>query len=575
MATATLTATRSKTIRTSPRSMSAKHNASTPIGVDDPVGNVKSLYAPAARAFVRRDVTLTQTLLEAAFVTLSAHPPLLDKVDGPMANLRRKWDLLRITLETTVYTSSSPLTISATASTPDAPIPLKSLPSSLQAVLDLQPSQLVESLLSRSLKLWTPDTYHPSVLYLPVSIISALVFAALKVDCADAARRMIETWLAHRSEAASAPNMPGSHLVDLSPEGYEKILDIYCLQVLPRLGEWDYAMEFLKYEPELSLDKRKVCGVISVVGRHLLIDHCIVSKLIYTSLKTLHTQVMNPPVPAFRISSSTSSSSPSSGASSPHDQHDNHVDRTSSPASASSSSAATPRPSVSDDDHQEAPSRTSSSLSTSSLSSQSSQQTIRASQLPQHALTKHANGVGLKSSSARLRSRSPRHRGSSPEGGDGASLLSNANGGAATTTTTETRARSMTGSSSGTALPVTRPPLASPTDVFSPSASSSSGRGLATRPSVLDVLKEWFRPYTAESRAGRVIVPTVVVFVAVVLPLVAFIARLRMRRRLSSGATRLITHSTANTKPATGASAVRWLYKAVKDSVIMAGKGLV
>ena len=253
--------------------MSIKHNASTTIALDDPVGNVKSLYAPAARAFVRRDVALTQTLLEAAFVTLNAHPPLLDKVDDPMANLRRKWDLLRITLETTVYTASSPpLAISITSSTPDVSIPLKSLPSSLQAVLELQPSQLVESLLSRSLKLWTPDTHHPSALYLPVPIISALVFAALKVGCADAARQTIESWLAHRSEAASVPNIPGSYLVDLSAEGYEKILDVYCLQVLPRLGEWDYAMEFLKYEPELSLDKRKVRGAISIVILTSLVD---------------------------------------------------------------------------------------------------------------------------------------------------------------------------------------------------------------------------------------------------------------------------------------------------------------
>ena len=246
--------------------MSNKHDTSTPNVVDDPVGNVKSLYAPAARAFVRRDVALTQTLLEAAFVTLNAHPPLVDKAHDPMANLRRKWDLLRITLETTVYTSSSSsLTIPTNTSSSDAPIPLKSLPSSLQEVLQRQPQEVTESLLSRSLGLWTPDGCQPSALYLPVSIISALVFAALRVGCTDVARQIIETWLAHRNEVASAPNMPGSHLFDLSAEGYGKILDIYCLQVLPRLGEWDYAMEFLKYEPELSLDKRKVCCIRSVI----------------------------------------------------------------------------------------------------------------------------------------------------------------------------------------------------------------------------------------------------------------------------------------------------------------------
>ena len=279
---------------------------------------------------------------------------------------------------------------------------------------------------------------------------------------------------------------------------------------------------------------------------------------------------MNPPVPAFRISSSTSSSSPSSGTSTPREQHGNHVNRASSPASESSNSA-TPRPSVVDADRREAPPRASSSLSTSSLSSQSSQQTIRASQLPQHALTKHASGAGPTTLPVRLRSRSPRHRAPSPKG-NAAPLSSDANGVATTITSTETRARSITGSSSRTALPSIRPPI-TPTDAIG----SSSGRGLATRPGVLDVLRGWFRSYTVgvnESRAGRVIVPTVVVFIAVVLPLIAFIARLRMKRRSAppSGPTRLIAHST---KPATGPGAVRWLYEAVRDGVIMAGNGLV
>lgn len=231
--------------------------------LDDPVGNVKSLYGPAARAFVRRDVALTQTLLEAAFATLDSHPSQVTTAHDPMANLRRKWDLLRITLETTVYTSTS--STSTAVSSADAPISMEKLAPPLNAILSLQPSMLIDSLLERSLKLWAPDGSPASVSYLPVSIISALVFAALKVDCADAGRNLIETWLSQRAEAAATPQAPTLHLIDLSIEGYEKILDVYCLQVLPRLGEWEYAMEFLKYEPELSVDKRKVRCLVFIL----------------------------------------------------------------------------------------------------------------------------------------------------------------------------------------------------------------------------------------------------------------------------------------------------------------------
>lgn len=300
--------------------------------------------------------------------------------------------------------------------------------------------------------------------------------------------------------------------------------------------------------------------------------HC--PKHIYTSLKTLHTQVMNPPV--VRISPSPPSSS--SGASSPREQHGSRDTRTSSPASELSGSTTTPRLSMSNNEHHAAPSRTGSALSTSSFSSQSSQQTIRASQFPQHTLARPANGADLNFTPSRLRSRSPRDRRSSLKEGVHPSLPLNANGDAKTAATTEMRTRRLTGSSSGTAIPLTRPRLASPTDTLGSDASSSQGRELTARPGVLNVLREWFRSHiTSGSRAGRVAIPAAMIFVAVVLPLIAFIARLRMRRRSAPplSPTKLITTSRVNTKPATGMSAARWLYQAVRDGVIMAGKGLV
>ena len=45
-------------------------------------------------------------------------------------------------------------------------------------------------------------------------------------------------------------------------DGYEKVLEVYILDILPALGEWAYARQFLGYETELSMQNREVrdCG---------------------------------------------------------------------------------------------------------------------------------------------------------------------------------------------------------------------------------------------------------------------------------------------------------------------------
>jgi hypothetical protein len=264
------------------RTAALTHKSQKAAEANDPIGNVKGLYAPAARAFVRKDFALTHTLMEAALVILLQHPPVVSigmNTSGhdSLSTLRRKWDLLRITLETTAYTSLSPQSSSLSKAVESSHS--SSVANSLQPILSLEPNALVQSLHSRSEQLHSPKGYRPSPLYIPASILSALVFAALKLDCAGSARNLVEAWLAFRRDAMDAkelgsapvnvgPQGPSSldvfELVDLSSEGYEKVLDVYCLQVLPRLGEWDYAMEFLKYEPELSLEKRKVRFVVNV-----------------------------------------------------------------------------------------------------------------------------------------------------------------------------------------------------------------------------------------------------------------------------------------------------------------------
>lgn len=241
MATATLTTTtrtRKKT-KKQPRA-------------EDSLATLKPLYPPAARAFLRREVGLTQSLIDAAFLILNAHPP--NSSPDPYAVLRRKWDLLRITLETTMYSSITG------ENHPDA------LPANLRSNLTISPSELVQTLHTRSIHLhspkYTPDT-PSSPQFLPLQILMALVFASLKLDCPELGKNMVEQWLNHRADAPSGPSAPlydGSSppAPDPTEDMYERLIEAYCLQILPRLGEWDYAMEFLKYEPELAREKKKV-----------------------------------------------------------------------------------------------------------------------------------------------------------------------------------------------------------------------------------------------------------------------------------------------------------------------------
>jgi hypothetical protein len=66
---------------------------------------------------------------------------------------------------------------------------------------------------------------------------------------------MVEDWLARRE-----PRYLSNGYSDAEPDGdeYEKVLELYCLHILPRLEQWDYAKEFLQYEGELLVDRREV-----------------------------------------------------------------------------------------------------------------------------------------------------------------------------------------------------------------------------------------------------------------------------------------------------------------------------
>lgn len=288
---------------------------------------------------------------------------------------------------------------------------------------------------------------------------------------------------------------------------------------------------------------------------------------------------MNPPTPAVRISRSSSSSS---ALSSP------------SPSSSSSSSGtATPNHSgltnghsISDDStlssgliQTSVPRRAASSLSNSSFSSQSSQQTVKASQLS-HSIVANgatngglavANGTGNGNGTHRRSSKSPSRRSPGGENVSGGSTLSEAENVAQP----GRRSRSGTGSSR-TALPLALP-TAPPTITSSTPSSSRNEHSLARQSiNIVDALRTWFSQSIRASpdRGTRI----AFVLLTVVLPLAAFIMRLRIRRRLPSSSSAPGSGRRLVTRPGgagNAAGTVRWLYEAVRDGVVMAGKGLV
>ena len=200
------------------------------------VATLKSLYPRAATAFLQRDVALTHSLLTSAFAILT--PPFSTNPEDSLSSQRRKWDLLRITFETTTYASPPP------NEDPEA------LPAPLRANQMLSPQSFVAALHARSLQLFSPTAplQKPSSSYLPAQILVTLGLASLKLECPDIGRGIIEDWLARRGQTP----------VGDDHEGYAKVLDLYCLQILPRLEEWDYAGDFLQYERELPQHTRDV-----------------------------------------------------------------------------------------------------------------------------------------------------------------------------------------------------------------------------------------------------------------------------------------------------------------------------
>ena len=123
----------------------------------------------------------------------------------------------------------------------------------------LSPQSLLASLHTRSLKLFTPNFEGSDgdagsqrslgARYLPSQVVVTLVLASMKLNAPEVGRGMVEDWLSGRGDPEGV--LEGD-------DGYEKIVELYCHHLLPRLGEWDLAAEFLQYEGELDVAKKQV-----------------------------------------------------------------------------------------------------------------------------------------------------------------------------------------------------------------------------------------------------------------------------------------------------------------------------
>ncbi|KAF9643760.1 hypothetical protein BDM02DRAFT_3067612, partial [Thelephora ganbajun] len=206
---------------------------------------LRSLYARAAKSFLTRDTPQTHALIISAFQLIPPPPSTITDAHRQLCVWRRKWDILRLTLETTVYFTP--------------PSEVEELPSSIRANLMLSPQSLLASLHTRSLKLFTPklegsdgDTGSQRSLssrYLPPEVIVTLVLASMKLNAPEVGKGMVEDWLSVRGDPEGVLERD---------DGYEKIIELYCLHLLPRLEEWDLAAEFLQYEGELDVAKKQV-----------------------------------------------------------------------------------------------------------------------------------------------------------------------------------------------------------------------------------------------------------------------------------------------------------------------------
>lgn len=257
----------------------------------------KAHYGKAARAFLARDLQTALVQSQHAVDLLSSSNQLgssltasafLHDTELDLSKLIEKVAILRLTVFTQVYTDKQ---VSATVH--DKLAQANELSSAEPATLDRillllskQPQSLISHLWFEALRLCTqtsgeadapsldptPETIHLAI-ELPASVVSAAVLAALRLDALEpasrtgtnAARLIAEWYLAAFSSAfgAVAPTPKAA-------AAYEKIVGLYSLHVLAsRLGEWEYAREFVGYSSLAESVKFDLLEQINEAQAHL------------------------------------------------------------------------------------------------------------------------------------------------------------------------------------------------------------------------------------------------------------------------------------------------------------------
>lgn len=257
----------------------------------------KGHYSKAARSFLQKDYRASliesqhavNLLASSANLGMSLSASNLLESDKELNHLVEKLAILRLTALASVFSSA---TIKApvlellrqneaseqtSADVAGLAASINSFTTSLQPsqqlilLLNKEPSAFISHLWFESLRLCSHtsgDADSPSLdpspetlvlsLELPASVISAAIMAALRLDDINekqiagthAARLISEWYLAAYSSGVGADGPS-----EKAAAAYEKVVNLYSLHVLAaRLGEWEYAREFVGYS---SLDEPK------------------------------------------------------------------------------------------------------------------------------------------------------------------------------------------------------------------------------------------------------------------------------------------------------------------------------
>ncbi|PWN52241.1 hypothetical protein IE53DRAFT_409595 [Violaceomyces palustris] len=280
----------------------------------------RSQFTSAARAFLQKDHLHALVQTQNALHSLLANKPTaigrLDHIgdsildiseqserdnhhDPDLLKLCEKLSILRLTVSTSVYTHpSTHRAVLDRITTPPSPSSLhhdanlEQTFSSLAKLLTKPPKELIAQLWSEALQLFsapsasipqaqshsldpTPETLLMA-LELPPSVVSASIMAALRLDESPqssgqgtlAARQICEWFLA--SFSAAPPQPLPTTISDQKAAAYQRVVELYALHLLgSRLGEWEYAREFVGYSSLADADKAELLSRLDSAESHI------------------------------------------------------------------------------------------------------------------------------------------------------------------------------------------------------------------------------------------------------------------------------------------------------------------